>query len=161
MFGIALLLPIFQKWFRKVPITNSIKDGFSISLATIISTAPFMAYYFGYLQPISLISNIIILPIFSILFSITFILTIISLVLPFVSYLLIFINPLFEWTNWAIISIANSVKAITVININYLSIILFFVMLVFMSKFNLKKGSNKLAICSICLMTLALQIAVV
>ena len=159
--GIAMLSPIFKKWFRKIPIKDSIKDSFGISLATVISTLTITTYFFGYIQPIGLISNIIIIPIFGVLFTITFVVAILSLLLPFVSYLLILINPLFEWLNWAIMFIANHAKSIAMPNINFLTILLFFVLLAFASKFNLKKGMDKLAIVGICSCILAIQVALV
>jgi len=161
VFGIAMLVPIFQKWFSKVPVKASIKDGFCISLATVISTAVFMAYYFKNIQPISLVSNIIILPIFGALFTITFVVAMLSLILPFISFVLILINPLFEWLNWAIICIANIAKPIMVTNVNYLTIILFFVMLAFASKYNLKHGLTKCALVLACISVLSMQVALI
>ena len=120
-----------------------------------------MAYYFGYLQPIGLISNIIIIPIFGILFTITFILAMLSVILPFVCYLLIFINPLFEWLNWAIIVIANHAKVWFTPSVNYLTIILFGLSMTVASKFNLKKGLDKLVMLSICICILSTQIILI
>ena len=159
--GIAMLFPAYQRWMSKIPIKQGIKDAFGISLATIITTLAVMAYFFGYVQLIGLISNIIIIPIFSVLFSLTFVLAMLSLILPFVSFALILINPLFEWLNWAIIFIANHSKEILLPNINYLSVLLFFILIVFASKFNLKKGLNKLSMVGACSFMLSLQMALI
>ena len=155
VFGIAMLTPIFKAWFKHLSIPEFIKDGFCISLSTFISTFIVMEYYFDGVSPISLISNIIILPIFSVLFTIAFVITIISLILPFVSYLLVLINPLFEFTNWLIIFISNISIEIPMISVNYLTIILSFILLTLMSKYNLQKGFNKFALVNlgICVMT--------
>jgi len=161
VFGIATLTPLFQRLTKKIPISNAIKDGFSISLSTVISTSVFMAYYFRYLQPISLISNIIILPLFGVLFTITFILSITSLILPFICFILILINPLFEWLNWAIMFIADVSHEILTPNVNFLTIILFGVWLTFVSKFNLYKGFSKLTMVCVCSSILALQMAII
>lgn len=159
--GIAMLYPIFRRWLSKVRIKEGIKDSFSISLATIISTFAVMTYFFGYIQPIGLISNIIIIPIFGVLFTITFVVAMLSLVLPFISYALILINPLFEWLNWFIIFIANNTKAIAIPNINFLSVILFFALITFASKYNLKKGFTKVNMVLVCSCILALQVALI
>jgi competence protein ComEC len=161
VFGIAMLYPIFKRWLSKIHIQGAIADSFCISLATIISTLPFMAYYFNEIQPIGLISNIIIIPIFGILFTITFIVAMLSMLLPFISYALILINPLFEWLNWAIIFISNNAKALPMPSVNYLTIILFCTLLAFASKFNIKKGINKLTWVGICSCILALQMALI
>lgn len=161
VFGIAMLYPIFKRWISKLPIKASIKDSFCISLSTIISTSVIMTYYFEYIQPIGLISNLIILPIFSILFTIAFIISMLGLIFPFIGYALILINPLFEWTNWAIIFIANHSKAIMMPGVNYLSILLLFVLLTFGGKYNLVKGIKKSIIVEICLCVLAWQMVLV
>ena len=161
VFGIAMIYPLFKKGLNKIHINHPITDSFCISLSTIISTSVFMAYYFGYLQPIGLISNIIIIPIFGILFTITFILAMLSVILPFVCYLLIFINPLFEWLNWAIIFIANHAKVWFTPSVNYLTIILFGLSMTVASKFNLKKGLEKLVMLSICICILSTQIILI
>ena len=159
--GIAMLYPIFKHWLHKVPVKGGIKDAFSISLATIVSTFAVMTYFFGYIQPIGLISNILIIPIFGVLFTITFIVTMLSLVLPFLSFALILLNPLFEWLNWFIIFIANHTKSILIPNINFLSVLLFFVVIAFASKFNLKKGITKINMVLVCSCVLALQEALI
>ena len=159
--GIAMLYPIFKHWLHKVPIKEVIKDSFSISLATVISTFAVMTYFFGYIQPIGILSNIIIIPIFSILFMLTFVVAMLSLILPFISYTLILINPLFEWLNWFIIFISNHTKSMIIPNINFLSVLLFFVLLAFASKFNLKKGFTKINMVMVCSCFLAIQVALI
>ncbi len=161
VFGICMLYPIFKRWLNKIHINNAIGDSFCISAATIISTAVFMAYYFNGVQPIGLISNIVIIPIFSILFTITFVLAMVSLILPFICYALILLNPLFEWLNWVIMFIANNAKALPIHSVNYLTFILFFVLIAFASKFNLKTGLTKLSLIGICCTILTLQVAFV
>ena len=161
VFGIAMLYPLFKKFFIATRFSNGISDAFSISLATLISTLPIMAKYFGCIQPISLISNIIILPIFSVLFTITFAVAILSLVLPFISYALIFINPLFEWLNWAIIYIANHSMSLLTPKVDFITILLFFGWTTFVGRYNVTKGLKHLTISSVCTSILALQIALI
>ena len=161
VFGIAMLYPLFKKFFMATRFSNGISDAFSISLATLISTLPIMAKYFGYIQPIALISNIIILPIFSILFTITFALAMFGLILPFISYALIFINPLFEWLNWAIIVIANHSMSLITPYVNFMTILLFFCWMTFVGRYNVTKGLKRLSLISVCTCVLALQIAII
>jgi len=158
LFGIALLYPLFKGWLSKIKISHPLTDSFCLSLSTILSTSVFMALTFGYLQPVGLMSNILLIPLFSILFSITFVVAILSLVLPFISFALILINPLFEWLNWAIIFISHHAHVWMTPSINYLTIILFFIVIACLSKFNLKKGTTKLTMLSLATMILALQI---
>ena len=158
VFGIAMIYPIFKRWLNKIKINHPITDSFCISLSTLLSTAVFMAYYFGYLQPIGLISNIILIPIFGILFTLAFVAAMSSLIVPVISYALILVNPLFEWLNWAIIFIANHARVWLTPSVNYLTIILFCILLTFASKYNLKKGLTKLTLVALSVGVLALQI---
>lgn len=154
--GIAMIYPIFNKWTAKIPISNTIKDGFNISLATTISTMPLMALYLGYMQPVGLLSNIIIVPIFSVLFTIAFVVGIISLIFPYICYIMTIINPLFEWVNWLIIFIANNSKILVLPSVNFLTVLLFLLFIVFAGKYNLKRGLSKLNLVAIfgCILTL-------
>ena len=161
VFGIAMIYPVFKKLLAKIHINNAIADSFCISLATIVSTLIFMAYYFGGIQPIGLLSNIITIPIFSLLFSITFIVSLLSLIFPVISYILILVNPLFEWLNWFIIFISKHSVGIPMPNVNYLTMILYCIMLAFASKFNLKKGITKLTIVGLSICVVALQIVLI
>lgn len=161
VFGIAMIYPIFKQLFTKMRISNRGVDSFCISLATIISTMIFMAYYFGAIQPIGLLSNIITIPIFSLLFGITFILTLLSLIFPFISYTLILLNPLFEWLNWFIIFISKHSLSLSMPGVNYLTMILFCIMLAFASKFNLKRGITRLNIVGLSICIVALQIVLI
>lgn len=159
--GIAMLYPVFTRWLSKIPLKQGIKNSFSISLATVITTSIIMSRYFGYIQPIGLISNIVIIPIFSILFTFSFVVAMVSTILPFISYLLILINPLFEALNWVIIFIANHSVTWLTPNVNFISVLLFFILIACASKFNLKKGTTKLTMIGVCSCILALQVALI
>ncbi len=159
--GIAMLYPLFKKMFKRIHFNNGLSDAFGISLATLISTTLIMAKYFGYIQPVGLISNIIIIPIFGVLFTITFVLAMLSLILPIICYALILLNPLFEWLNWAIIFIASHSKSIMTPEVTYLTILLFFVWLTFVGKFNVTKGLNRITLICMCTSLLALQVAII
>ena len=157
--GIAMLYPIIKKYLKYIPIKEWIIDAFSISSATLISTLFIMDYYFQGVQVISLISNILIIPIFSILFTISFIITIISLIIPFASYLLFFVNPLLEYLNLFIILIARIPNIIVFPKVSYLYIILSFVLMSILSKYNLKKGNTKLIMSSTSLLAFSVCFA--
>ena len=143
LFGIALLYPLFKDLLAKIKINHPITDSFCLSLSTILGTSIFMALTFEYLQPVGLVSNILLIPVFGVLFSITFVVAMLSLILPFISFALILVNPLLEWLNWAIIIIAKNVNVWFTPSVNYLTVILFFITMVCLSEFNLKKGTTK------------------
>lgn len=78
MLGIALFAKPLYNLFSFMKI-DFIKSTLSMTTATQITTLPFMAYYFGYFSFISFIANVILLPIFTFLFTFIIIGAIISL----------------------------------------------------------------------------------
>lgn len=63
--GIALLSPIFQRAVRAVP--RRVSSLFSTPLGAILGVAPFSALYFGAVNPLSIVCNVILLPLLYIL----------------------------------------------------------------------------------------------
>ncbi|MCK4474148.1 ComEC family competence protein [Candidatus Parcubacteria bacterium] len=70
-FGIIYLMPIFQYYYQKIPNFNfvsiqrlfsPIKDILSMTLAAQIFTLPILIYNFGYFSQISLLTNVLIVP---------------------------------------------------------------------------------------------------
>ena len=144
--------------FAKTKAPGWIVDSVSISLSTMISIFAVMAYFFNEMQLIGILSNVIILPIFSVLFSLIFILSILSLMLPVISYSLILVNPLFEWMNWIIIFISNLTTSMPIIKFNYLSILLWFTFIVFAGRYNLKRGLIKAVMSTSILAIISVQL---
>ncbi len=65
--GIIYLMPIFQDYLNKIPNPEyfSLRDVASMTLSVQIFTLPLLIYNFGYISLVSLISNILIVPILS------------------------------------------------------------------------------------------------
>ena len=65
--GIIYLMPIFQDYLNKIPNPEyfSLRDVASMTLSAQIFTLPLLIYNFGYISLVSLISNILIVPILS------------------------------------------------------------------------------------------------
>lgn len=65
--GIIFLQPIFSNWFRKIIKTEfkifPIKTTVSTTLSAQVFTLPILVYNFGYISSVSLITNILIVPI--------------------------------------------------------------------------------------------------
>ncbi len=79
MYGVAVLTKPISKLIAFIH-NRFIISTIAMTLATQIATLPFMAYYFGYFSFISILANILLLPLFNFLFAILLILVIPSLI---------------------------------------------------------------------------------
>jgi competence protein ComEC len=60
--GIIYFLPVFQKWFRRIPNIFQFRNILAMTLSAQIFTLPILIYNFGYVSLISPISNVLIVP---------------------------------------------------------------------------------------------------
>lgn len=86
VFSIALYYKTFENGLRLYP--KKLNDLASISLAVQFGVAPIVCYYFGYTSIVSILINMLIVPIISLLFPILLIFTLISAIFPALSFLL-------------------------------------------------------------------------
>ena len=104
-----------------------------------------MAFYFQNLNLIALVSNLIILPIFTISFSITFIVSMISLIIPYIAYILIPFNYIYDVIYLLSIILSSAdMFIITTIKVPFIAIYIYLGLLFILSRFNLKDGKFKL-----------------
>ena len=82
-FGIILLCPIFTKFFKKINFNNKISSAFCVTLSAQLGTFPILFHNFDKLSFLSVIANIVIVPIFSLIFMLSIVFVIINLILPF------------------------------------------------------------------------------
>lgn len=81
VFGIMYLQSPIKKLFYKIKIVSPIADMLAVTISATISTIPIIAHYFGFIAVISLLSNLIILPIFSVYYSLLFVTCILGTIL--------------------------------------------------------------------------------
>jgi len=91
IFGIIIFSKFFKHIFESIKVPKKISDALAISAATLLSLIFISAYFFHNFNLISLLANIIIIPIFTVAFSLVFITSFISLLIPAVCVVL---NPL-------------------------------------------------------------------
>lgn len=138
--GIYLLYPKLKKYLNNCLISESI--GFITCIQA--SILPFVAYYYGKINILSILANFLILPIFSICMYIIFV---IVLFYPLIHFIML---PMFTLLNYLINSILNltfMLNSIKFLNIDFIhqsilvSIYLYFLVLV---SVYIKKSNNKL-----------------
>lgn len=143
--GITILYRPIRRALAKTHINAKIRDAVAISLSTSIAIVMIMAFYFRTLNVISLVANVILIPIFTIAFSIVFIVSIVSILIPVVSYILLPVDYIFNLINLIATTLGNlSISNFNTIEFNYIAIIIYFVLLLFISRFCTAKYQYKL-----------------
>lgn len=145
--GITILYKPIREGMLKIKSPKWLADSVSISTATMIALVVIMAYFFNNFNFISIVANLVIIPIFTACFTIFFVLSFVSLLFPFVTYLLYIINPILDF----IVQIAGligylPISNIATMDINYISIVLYFLFLLFAGRFCVAKRESKFLI---------------
>ncbi|MBE7076805.1 MAG: ComEC/Rec2 family competence protein [Clostridiales bacterium] len=159
VFGIALFSTPIKNALMSIKFPEQVATAFAISLSTMIALMIIMAYYFKTLNIISLIANILLIPIFTIGFSIVFVISMLSFI-PNICVVLYPVNYIFDFINVVAIALGSLPFAnMRTIGIHFLGIIVYFVILFILSSICLAKPLNK-AIISISLLAILVLLLV-
>lgn len=90
VFGILLFLPLFQYVFRSVPNPLGLRDVVFMSITAQIFTLPLVLHYFGILSFVSLLTNLLIVPLLPLVLFFGILFLFLSMLFPFLSHLLVF-----------------------------------------------------------------------
>ncbi|MCX6738009.1 MAG: ComEC/Rec2 family competence protein [Candidatus Parcubacteria bacterium] len=96
--GINYLFPIFSKWLRKIPNVLGFRNIIAMGLAAQIFTLPILIYNFGYISVVAPITNILVIPISSLLIIFGFLAIITGIISHILAF--IFIFPCWIFSNW-------------------------------------------------------------
>ena len=145
--GIILFSKPISALFHKCKMPKKLADSMAITTSTLISLLFISAYFFNNFNLISLIANLIIIPIFTLAFSIMFVVSIISLALPAISVVLIPLNYVFDLINvLATVLGGLSFANFSTAKLEFLAIPLYFVLLFSLSRISVAKYRNKIII---------------
>lgn len=145
--GIAMLYKPIYNALKKIKIAPKLLSSLAMSLSTTIALIMIMAFYFNNFNVISIFANIILIPLFTIAFIPTFVIAISSTFLPYVEYLLFPINYLFDFITFLANSFAGLAFAnFNTISINFISIIVYFVLMLLIGRLCSAKNEYKFAI---------------
>lgn len=89
VFAIITLVPVFDRMFEKIHFKNKLSGSLSISMATSIALIPFCAHYFGRISLLTAITNVFVIPIFSVTYVLLFVITLVGVLLNFVGVILV------------------------------------------------------------------------
>lgn len=142
--GILFFSKPISRALIKAHIPKGVANAIALSVSTMISLVFIMAYFFGRFNLISLFSNLIIIPIFTILFSAIFVLAFLSIVFSFVSYAFVPINYVLNFINNIIVVLVNVPFAnISAVANNYLLVLLYFVLLAILGRMCVADNKRK------------------
>lgn len=157
--GIAMLYKPIHAGFAKIKFPEWLSSSLAMSLSTQIVILGTMCKTFSEVGFSGILANLVVLPMFSALFSYTFAIIMLSLIIPQISYLLFLVNPLFEIMNWVIIFIANNAHLSPSIQFNYLSMMLWIMLMAFVGRFNVSSKKRKFIQCLLITFVLSFQLA--
>lgn len=157
-FGCAIGIILFNKPIKlvliKMKIPNKLADSISLTISTLLALLIINAVFFKNLNVISLIANVIIIPVFAFAFSVVFIVSFVSLLMPFTNVLLVPLNYVFDLINVVATVLGNlSFANIPTATLNFISIFIYFVLIFSISRICLATRWNK-AIISLLLLAI-------
>ena len=143
--GITLFYATFSALFQHTKMNKKLADSLAISLATSLSFLIIMKCYFKTVNAISLVANVILIPIFTFGFTFVFILSLLSLVVRQIAYLMYPANYIFDFINLSANILGHlPISNFETIDVAFISILVYFVLLLFLSRFCTAKKSHKL-----------------
>lgn len=89
VFAIITIAPTLIRLFEKIHFDNKFTSALSVSVATSIALIPFCAHYFGRISLLSVVTNIFVIPIFSVAYTLLFVITVLGLLFNFVAVILV------------------------------------------------------------------------
>ena len=93
--GILLFLPVFQYWLRSLPNPFGVRDIVGMSIAAQLFTLPLVLYHFGIVSVISLLTNLLIVPLLPLVLFFGVVFLFLSMLTPILSSFLAFPLGLF------------------------------------------------------------------
>ena len=140
--GIVLLYPFFFRLFQKI-IPNWAATTLSISISVQITIFPFLAAMGSNLNFLSPIINMLIVPVFSVVFPYLFVVAILSSFMPFLSVLLVPVGWFFSASTFLAMLFANSSLKISLSRIKIYQITIVYIICLVISQFLMIDPSKK------------------
>ena len=157
MFGILLIGKQLYRVRIKNKIIKPVYFAMTTTLSAEIGLLPMYAKY-GFLPTWSLLSNLVILPLFSIFYTLLFVLNLIVFVLPIVSFVYIIPKAILAtiiFLNHLVVALPYN--TITIYAFDYAQIFVLFLSMYCLSRLFVVKSSYKVAIAVVCVMFISLS----
>lgn len=145
--GIFIISPKLTKLTRKI-FPGAIAESISVSISSQIGVLPFMATIFGNLNFLSVFANLIIIPIFSVLYPLLFISAFATLLMPFMRFLLTICGFGFDIIYRISSFFANTIFSTELSPISIMIVAVVFVAIFLLSNFAMIKTKTRAIICA-------------
>lgn len=156
--GIRMFYTPCEKFLKKLNIYSKFTSALAMSILINLTISFVTLYAFHTLNLTGILLNIIVLPIFSFLFICLFILSLLALFLPFIKMFFIPFNPVLNCLN-NIVNFSSKIGlTLEGIGASLVTVVLFLLACMFVSKFNIKKKTKKLATILVSFCCVALDI---
>ena len=156
-FGIVLFSKPISIALKAMKMPNKVADAMAITLSTLLSLIIISAYFFQNFNMISIIANLIIIPIFTMAFSVVFVVSLLSLIVPHIAVVLNPFNYIFDLINIFATTLGNFKYAnISTTALNFIAVPVYFALLFMISRICVAKHTNKIIISLSILAILAL-----
>ncbi|HAJ77597.1 MAG TPA: hypothetical protein DCO89_00815 [Clostridiales bacterium] len=142
VFGIFIFAKTFEKLFRKIKFQKFLASSVSVIVGATLGTLPWVCKYFKILAPISFVSNLFVVPLFSIMYVLLLFGVALNLIvsLPFLIVASqFFVNIVVQWS-----AVFSKFGVITTINFDTLSAIIYYVICLLASPYFMVKTKSKM-----------------
>jgi ComEC/Rec2-related protein len=148
VFGIILFANCLNKLLQKIKFPKFLANSISVTTSATIGTIPWICMFFNEFAPISLLSNLIVLPLFSIMFTILLLCSVANLLfnLPvLITFAQFFVNIVVSWS-----ALFAKFGTISTLSFDVLSAIVYYFVAFIASPYFMVKPYSK-GICVLCL----------
>ena len=145
--GIAFFTRPISKALSNIRAPKYLAETLAVCVSTCLSLIFIQVYFFGTINFISIIANLILIPLFTFAFEIIFCLAFLSLVIPPIAYLLQPINQILNFINIVAVYLSNLPFANTQTkNYNYFMIVAYFYFLLIIGRICTANKKTKTAL---------------
>ncbi len=142
VFGIFLFSKTFDRALQKIKLPKFLSASISVVLSATLGTLPWICKFFNQFSPITILSNLIVVPIFSVMYTILLISTLLNLIFSFPVLFTIsqfFINIVSNWS-----AVFAKFGAISTIEFDTLSATIYYLVLFLVSPYFMINSKSKL-----------------
>lgn len=141
VFGILFLQKPISKMFCKIKMPKFLAEIFAVSISATLGTIPIIFSYFGEISLISILSNFVVLPLFSVMFVVLLIASVLNLIFPipfFINIAEFFVNIVVQCS-----SIFAKCAMLKTFSFDVISSIIYYLIIFFCSPFVMISTKSK------------------
>jgi competence protein ComEC len=160
VFSIFMFYSYFKNLFEKINMPNWLSSLVTLTLCAQIGTLPILIYYFNHISLLSVLTNILVLPLFTIGYVFLFFSIILTSILPFLSFLFVVPNLAFTFV-YLIAMLISSIKfaSIELFTFSFFASVVYYILIFIISRFVIIE--NKVKLLTISVLTVVMIISLV